>query len=764
MRILVVGAGALGGLVGARLSEAGEDVVLIEANPARARLLNEAGLYLSEGSQGESHIPVRVATAVDEGLGPVDLVFIAVKSHQTEAAVSAALPVIGPETWVLSMQNGIGNADTIARTVSPRRILCGITYHSIQHVGPNRLRYRQGIRPIQIAPFRGGVPLDLQALGACFRGAGLNTVIVESIDVAVWQKLLHNAVVNPVSALTGLTCREMLDDDDLQQFMRALCAEIVAVMQAREIPVVNPEDPYEPILDSLRALGKNRPSMWQDLSRGFRTEVDAINGAIVREAERLGLAAPINWGMVRFVHSREREFLQRMERAHKVLETATHPAEPVRPMPRAPWGGMPSGRIPLESAPKLKEMIRDYYRDLAAADRDPDRPVAWCSGLGPVEVLRALGMTPYFPENHAALIGASRLAPNYIRRAVAEGFSPFVSTESTSDIGASLAGESPLVTVHGIDGPPRPDVVVYNTNWGQSLNRWFEYHGNRFGVPVLGLHPPALLHELESIDVDAAVQQILRLTGKLEAIGGRSLDFDRLAEVVGYSRKAAGLWRRVLDLACHVPSPLTYFDALIHLAPMLLMRGTPQAVEYYEILLAELQDRVAAGVAAVPGERYRFYWEGPPIWCALRPLARLFLENQVAVVASTYATTFALTGLDPGNPVESMARAYTGVFPNRSRDFKADFLATDFERFGVDAVVFHDGRTCPEHSTVRNGLHIRLQRTTGLPALVLEADTHDVRLFSQEKLERTLGDFMHNADRTAGGRTASKASPVGGRE
>ena len=206
MRILIVGAGALGGLVGACLTRAGADVTLLEANAARARLLNEAGLQITQAGQEELCVPVRVVTSV-EGLPAFDLVFIAVKTYQTEAAVLEVMPAVGPGTRFLSMQNGIGNAETIARLAGPFRVLCGITYHSIQHAGPGRLQYRAGIKPIQIAPFTGSITPETEAIGELFRGAGFDTNVVPNIDHTVWQKLLHNAVVNPTSAVTGLTCR-----------------------------------------------------------------------------------------------------------------------------------------------------------------------------------------------------------------------------------------------------------------------------------------------------------------------------------------------------------------------------------------------------------------------------------------------------------------------------------------------------------------------------------------------------------------------------
>ncbi len=759
MRVLVIGAGALGGLIGARLSENGAEVAFLEANASRARMLNEQGLFLSEGDKGEHRVRVKVVTSA-EGLEPADLVFIAVKSYQTAGAVRAAGRVIGPKTWVLSTQNGLGNVETIAALVGAQRVLSGITFHSIQHTGPNRLCYRMGIRPMQMAPIAGELTDELLDIGRFFTAAGLTTEVLANVDHAVWQKLLHNAVVNPVSALSGMSCNELLEDDELQQLMRALTAEIVAVMKAREVPVAEPAEAYQQVVGSLRALGKNRPSMWQDLVRGLLTEIDAINGGVVAEAERLGLEAPLNLAMVRLVHSRERQALRRREKGAKTLADVAAsqaarsaevspklPGGALRPSPLDPKGGMPEGRVPLASAPKLKELIHDYYLDLDRAGRDERRRVAWCTGLGPVELVRAMGYTPYFPENHAALIGAGRLASKYLRVASADGFSPFVATEMTCDIGAAIAGESPLATIHGMAGIPRPEVLVYSTNHGQYLLRWFEYYSHRFGVPAHGLHPPAGLDQLDAIDHEASVAQMWRLVERLEKLTGQKLDLDRLGETVELSARASLLWSSILDLGSHLPSPLTYFDTLIHAAPMVLMRGTRQAVTYYELLLAELEARVRDGVAAVPEERLRFYWEGPPLWCGLRRLASFFLDHRIAVVGSSYPSELVLEGLQAGDPIASMARAYAGIYSNRGREFKARFLANESKRFSADAVLWHDARTSPDHSNVRHGLHHRLARDAGVRSLVIEADTHDARLASFDQMERGVLDFVDDLRR-----------------
>ena len=745
MRILILGAGALGGLVGAQLARAGEDVVLLEANAPRARMLREHGLLISRVGEEEACVPLNVVTSVS-GLAPFELVFVAVKTYETEDAVRSVVAACTPETLFLSLQNGAGNAEKLAALVGPARVLCGITYHSIQHAGPRRLQYRAGIKPLQIAPFVGEPTAAIETIAAMFRRAGLNTDVAANVEHAIWHKLLHNAVVNPTSALTGLSCREMLADPDLMSFMRGLCDEIVVVMRAKGIPIVDEEDPFRPITGSLRALGKNRPSMWQDLSRGKRTEVDALNGAVVAEAVRLGLSAPHNAAITRFIHSRERQTFIRKEQVVQQLGIVEHrptAAVSLPPRRRDRASGPRFGEAPpLESTRKLKELIHEYYVDLAAASDDPRRRVAACSSLAPVEILRALDVVPYLPEHHAALISMTGQSPVALARAAAEGYSPFANSGMRADIGALLAGLSPLTATHGIPVPPRPDLVVYSTNAGHDLRPWFEFYESRYGVPIVGVHFPPGLQTPERADVDAATAQLARLIERTESVTGRSLDVSRLADVVDASAQASLLWRHIVAMARAAPAPLTYFEMLAHLGPLVLLRGTPEAVDYYRMLAAELEDRAARGIVQAPDQAHRFYWEGPPVWCARHTLAEVFAARGVAIVGSSYVTAYALTEMDGRDPLPSMAAAYAGVPGNRSEAYRASRLAGRLEEYGVDAVILHQCRTSHEASHLRNGLWSRVQRLTCIPGLVLEADAHDARLFSVERLERQLADFI----------------------
>ncbi len=264
-------------------------------------------------------------------------------------------------------------------------------------------------------------------------------------------------------------------------------------------------------------------------------------------------------------------------------------------------------------------------------------------------------------------------------------------------------------------------------------------HQAHFGIRHLSRArlAPQLVHGFDDVQ-DAAVgvgeQTAVRVDRQLPAVG----DVTRMTlfrPLVGADKQ------EILDLARATPSPISFFDMLEHVAPMLLLRGTQEAVGYYLQLKAELEERVERGIAAVPDERFRFYWDGPPIWCARGPLTQLFERYHAAVVGSSFGSTFVLSGLDPHDPMESLARAYLGAFPNRSEAYKASWLDDQFKRFRVDAAVFHDCRSAPEASTARYGHSPRLRRLSDVPAFVIEADSHDYRLFSLERLESQLAEF-----------------------
>jgi benzoyl-CoA reductase/2-hydroxyglutaryl-CoA dehydratase subunit BcrC/BadD/HgdB len=389
----------------------------------------------------------------------------------------------------------------------------------------------------------------------------------------------------------------------------------------------------------------------------------------------------------------------------------------------------------------VKQVMRDYFVDLGQAAADPRRKVAWCTSVGPAEILRALGFEVYFPENHGALLGASRVSSETIPVANASGYSPEICSYLTSDIGACLKGTTPLTRAYGLAEAPRPDVLVYCTNQCKDVMHWFAWYARRWNVPLLGIHPPNHVPEVLPEHIEDVANQYRRMIEQLEAIAGRRLDPQALQLAVARSKEATDLWAEVLGTARQRPAPLDFFDGAIWMGPIVVLRGTQIATDFYAALLAELKQRIASAEGAVPREKLRVYWEGMPVWGRLRALSDLFKRNRAAVVASTYCNSWIFSDFDPAQPLESMARAYLSIFINRDDDWKEAYIARLVEDFAIDGVVFHAARTCPNNSNSNYGLPQRLS-ARGIPSLVVDGDLCDLRCFSDEQSTTLIEAFL----------------------
>jgi len=403
-------------------------------------------------------------------------------------------------------------------------------------------------------------------------------------------------------------------------------------------------------------------------------------------------------------------------------------------------------RVEIKSQRRLGALMRDHFLDLDAAAGDSVRKVAWCTSVGPCEILTAMGFDVYFPENHGALLGARKVSHEFIPRAVGIGYCAESCSYMTSDIGSSLAGVSPLQEAFGIAGPPTPDLLVYNTNQCREVQDWWSYFGRRNGAPVLGVCPPAHLGEVTREHVAFVRGLLARLIEQIECRFDIKLDMDRLSEVVASSSRVSTLWREVLDTARAKPAALTFFDSIIHMAPVILMRGAQKAIDYYKALLAELTQRVDDGAGAIPDERFRVYWEGMPIWPKVRELAEKFFDLRTVVAASTYCNSWAFAEYDGGDPLEWMARTSTEIFINRDEAFKQSFLCDMFERFGIEGVIFHNARTCPNNTNSRFGMAQRIREQANLPVLVIDGDLSDVRFFSTAQTMTNIEAFIEQLE------------------
>ena len=387
---------------------------------------------------------------------------------------------------------------------------------------------------------------------------------------------------------------------------------------------------------------------------------------------------------------------------------------------------------------KLNGLLKGYYLGLDAAGKDPAQKVAWCTSAGPVELLEAMGFHLYFPENHGALLGARRQATGFIGQANAKGDSPDICSYLTADIGAHLRCETPLKEAYGIDAPPKPDVLVYNTSQCREVQDWFSFYGREFGVPVLGIHSPWKAASIGPESVADVTAQLERMAEALAPLAGAPLNRARLAEVVKLSSQASAYWKRFLETGRARPSPITFFDATIHMAPIVVMRGQEATRDYYRGLVEEAEALVRAGAAAVEGERLRFYWDGMPNWGKLRFFSELFTRLKVCAVASTYCLSWVFDELDYKRPLESMAEANLKVFINRSEGYKETYLVNAVKAYSIDAILFHEAKTCPYNTNSRFGLPQRLLEGHGIRSTTLYGDLCDLRCFSEDQTETSV--------------------------
>lgn len=400
-------------------------------------------------------------------------------------------------------------------------------------------------------------------------------------------------------------------------------------------------------------------------------------------------------------------------------------------------------RKEIAATKEMKKIMAKHFYELDEAAKTKKQKIAWCTSVGPAEILRALGFLVYFPENHGAILGATRKAMEYIPYANRIGYSPEICSYTTSDIGAYLKGETPLSKAYeGITCVPKPDVLAYNTNQCRDVLDWFSFYGKEWNLPVIGISTPRSVGAVTKEYIDDVSNQMKALIKPLEEISGRKFDMDELKRVLALSLEATRLWKACLFTASAIPSPITFFDMTIHMGPAVVMRGTEEAVAYYKFLLSELQERVKDQLSAVEGEAYRLYWDGMPIWGKLREHSGFFSSLKASIVASTYCNSWIFEAFNPEDAFDSMARAYTELFIVRTEEMKERYITEMFKTFSCDGIIYHDSKTCPNNSNARYGMPQRLTKKTGIPHLILQGDLNDLRLFSEEQAKTNIEAFI----------------------
>ncbi|MCX5698213.1 MAG: 2-dehydropantoate 2-reductase [Candidatus Omnitrophica bacterium] len=306
MKIVVVGPGAMGCLFAAFLTKSKEDVWLLDKDKQRSAKVNECGISL-EGSSGCWQSKPK-ATARVEDIGKADLILICVKSFHTKAAIEQIKPLLGQDTKILTLQNGIGNIEIISELAGEERVIAGVTNEGATLMDIGKIRHA-GRGETIIGAIDGKTPVQMRAIREAFNKAGFECKMSRDIKSLLWSKLIINVGINALSAITRLPNGKLIEYEGTRRILRDAVTEAARITKRKRIKLIF-DDPLAKVEAVCEGTRDNLSSMLQDVLRKRRTEVDFINGVIVRLGQELGIDVPTNKFLLDLVKTIESSYAQ----------------------------------------------------------------------------------------------------------------------------------------------------------------------------------------------------------------------------------------------------------------------------------------------------------------------------------------------------------------------------------------------------------------------------------------------------------------------
>ncbi len=303
MKIAIIGCGAMGSVYAGLLAGAGHEVWAVDSWRAHVDAIRANGLRV-EGASGDRTVRVNATTSAADA-GQCDLVIIATKARDVEAAARSAQGIVGPKTLVLSIQNGLGGPDRAASVLGRERLAVGVVGgFGASMRGPGHAHHN-GMELVRLGELAGPITPRLEAVADVWRSGGFRVKCFDDIDQLVWEKLICNVCFSGTCAVTERTISEVLNDADTWQVASGCAAEAYAVARKRGIKL-GFDDPVAYVRDFGSKIPDARPSMLLDHLAKRCSEIDAINGAIPPAAKAVGLAAPYNEVISGLVRAKER--------------------------------------------------------------------------------------------------------------------------------------------------------------------------------------------------------------------------------------------------------------------------------------------------------------------------------------------------------------------------------------------------------------------------------------------------------------------------
>jgi len=304
MKIVIVGPGAMGCLFGAFLSKSKEEIWLLDKFKERAAKINENGISL-EGVSGSWQAKVK-ATANPQDIGTSDLILICVKSFNTKQAIEQIMPLLGKNTKILTLQNGMGNIEVIAELTAEDRVIGGVTNEGATLIDIGKI-YHAGRGQTIIGMINGKTPVEMRGIREVFNKVGFDTKMSRDIKSLIWSKLIINVGINALTAITGLSNGKLTEFEGTKRILRDAVTEAARIAKRKRIKLIY-DDPLAKVEAVCEGTSKNLSSMLQDVLRKKRTEIHFINGVIVRLGQELGIDVPTNKFLVDIIKTIESSY------------------------------------------------------------------------------------------------------------------------------------------------------------------------------------------------------------------------------------------------------------------------------------------------------------------------------------------------------------------------------------------------------------------------------------------------------------------------
>ncbi len=304
-KVAIIGCGAMGSVYAALMVDAGHEVHAVTLWPDHAQAMATHGLRV-EGASGDRTVRLHASTTTD-GIGHCDLVIIATKAFDVEAAAHSSLPLLAEQSVVQTIQNGLGSAERAAPIVGSDRLAVGVVGGFGASLRAPGHVHHNGMEMVRFGSFAGLPRASLEASAAIWMSAGFKVALFDDVPRMVWEKLIMNVTFSASCCLTGLTIGEVMSDKNAWQVARVCAEEAIAVAAAAKIKL-EVGDPIEHIRDLGGRIPAARPSMLLDHMARRRSEIDVINGAIPREGAKVSVATPVNETVVALVKAREAGF------------------------------------------------------------------------------------------------------------------------------------------------------------------------------------------------------------------------------------------------------------------------------------------------------------------------------------------------------------------------------------------------------------------------------------------------------------------------